>query len=291
VSGPGTPGADGTRRVTILEPMKAPLRRLRADYRTLTAPLRGLPSALIIGAQRSGTTSLFNYLVRHPDVLPPLGKEIHYFDLHYARGIKWYRGRFPYGYRLRRGALTLDASPYYLMHPQAPGRAARLLPEAKLVALLRNPVDRAFSHYQHEVRGGRETLSFGEAIEQEPERLAREEERLRADPGYYSFNHHRYSYTRRGQYVEQLRRWVEHFPRSRLLVLQSERLFRDPAAAIGAVQEFLGLRPHRGDSYEPFFQGEYDREIPLELKRRLVTYFEPYNRELFQWLGEEFDWS
>ena len=284
-------GAQGNQRPTIPEPMKVPLRRLRADYRTLTAPLRGLPSALIIGAQRSGSTSLFNYLVRHPDVLPPFGKEIHYFDLHYARGARWYRGRFPYRYRLRGGALTLDASPYYLMHPQAPVRAARLLSDAKLIALLRNPVDRAFSHYQHEVRDGRETLSFGEAIEREPERLAGEEERLCADPGYYSFNHHRYSYTRRGRYVEQLRRWVEHFPRSRLMVLQSEWLFRDPAAAIGAVQEFLGLRPHRDEAYEPFYQGKYDREMSPELRRKLVAYFDPYNRDLYQWLGEEFDWT
>ena len=284
-------GTGGNHRPTILETMKAPLRRVRGDYRTLTAPLRGLPSALIIGGQRCGTTSLFNYLARHPDVLPPLGKEIHYFDLHYARGVRWYRGRFPYRHRLRGGALTLDASPYYLVHPHAPERAERLLPDAKLVALLRNPVDRAFSHHQHEVRDGRETLSFAEAIDQEPERLAGEEERLRADPGYYSFNHHRYSYTRRGHYVEQLLRWVEHFPRSRLLVLQSERLFRDPAATIGAVQEFLGLRPHRGETYEPFLQGKYDREIPSELRLRLVTHFEPYNRALYQWLGEEFDWT
>ncbi|MBA2458078.1 MAG: sulfotransferase domain-containing protein [Gemmatimonadales bacterium] len=271
--------------------MKAPLRRLRGDYRTLTAPFRALPSALIIGAQKAGTTSLFNYLVRHPDVLPPRGKEIHYFDLHYDRGVRWYRGRFPYEYRLRGGALTLDASPYYMVHPLAPERAARLLPDAKLVALLRNPVDRAFSHFQHEVRGGRETLSFDEAIEKETERLAGEEVRLGADPGYYSFNHHRYSYVRRGQYVDQLRRWVEHFPRSRLLVLQSEWLFRDPAAATGAVQEFLGLSRHREGTYRPFLQGKYDREMAPGVRQRLVTHFEPYNRELYRWLGDEFDWS
>jgi hypothetical protein len=107
-----------------VEYLKRPLRRVRADYRLWTAGLRGMPSALIIGAQRSGTTSLFQYLARHPDVLPPLGKEIHYFDFHYARGINWYRGRFPYSHRLRRGALNLDASPYYLMHPLVPVRAA-----------------------------------------------------------------------------------------------------------------------------------------------------------------------
>jgi LPS sulfotransferase NodH len=280
-----------TANQSVAEIVKRPLRRLRADYRELTGPLRGLPSLLILGAQRSGSTSLFNYLVQHPDVLPPLGKEIHYFDLHYQRGLNWYRGRFPYAHRLRGGTLTLDASPYYLLHPLAPARAARLLPGVKLVALLRNPVERALSHYQHEVRGGREPLPFDSAIEHEIERLSGEEERLRSDPTYYSFNHHRYSYLRRGRYLEQLRRWVDNFPRSQLLVLQSERLFADPVAATAAVHEFLGVRPHRLEHYRPFLHGAYDRAMPADVRTRLVSYFEPLNRELFDWLGEEFDWT
>jgi hypothetical protein len=286
----GSMAGTESRRPTIPEMVKRPLRGLRAGYRELTGPLRGFPSVLIIGAQKSGTTSLFKYLVQHPDVLPPLIKEVHYFDFHYLRGVKWYRRHFPYSHQLR-GSLTLDASPYYLVHPLVPQRVLQLLPQVKLIALLRNPVDRALSHYQHEVRGGRESLSFAEAIEREPERLLGEEERLRNEPEYYSFNHHRYSYTRRGLYVEQLRRWVQHFPRSQLLVLQSESLFRDPAAATAAVHDFLGLRPHRLKQNTPFVQGGYDRSMPPELRARLVTYFEPYNRELFEWLGEEFDWA
>ncbi len=286
------PGSNRSVRAKIVDNVKRPLRRLRADYRQMTAPLRGLPSALIIGAQRSGTTSLFNYLVQHPDVREPLGKEIHYFDFHYSRGLSYYRGRFPYSHQLRRGALTLDATPYYLAHPLAPERAARLLPQVKLIAVLRNPVDRALSHYQHEVRGGRETLSFTEAIDQEAERLAGEEERLQNEPDYYSWNHHRYSYVRRGLYMQQLQRWLQYFPRPQLLVLQSEALFRDPPAAMAAVHRFLGLADHRLDRYDDRFQrGNYQRAMPEELKTRLTAYFEPHNRELFQWLDEEFDWS
>lgn len=273
-----------------LEVIKTPMRELRAGYRRLTGPLRGLPSALIIGAQRSGSTSLFNYLAQHPDVRTPLGKEIHYFDLHYARGVRWYRGRFPFAHRLRPPALTLDASPYYLAHPLAAERAHRLLPEVKLVALLRNPVERAFSHYQHEVRDGRESLSFAEALDREAARLEGEEERLRADPRYYSYNHHRFSYTRRGLYLEQLRRWTEWYPRAQLLVLQSEWLFREPAEASAAVYDFLGMRPHRLERYQPFYQGVYDRRIPADLRRGLAEYFEPHNRALYSWLGREFDW-
>jgi len=277
--------------MSALETVKLPLRRLRAEYRQLTGTLRGMPSALIIGTQKGGTTFLFDYLVQHPDVLPPLNKEIHYFDLNYARGVTWYRARFPYSYQLRGRAMTLDASPYYLAHPLVPQRVTGLLPGAKLIVLLRNPVDRAFSHYQHEVRGGRESLSFPQAIERESERLAGEEERLRQEPAYYSYNHHRYSYMLRGVYIEQLRRWAQHFPRSQLLVLQSEWLFRDPAAATVAVQGFLGLRPQRFERYEPSYQGNYERGMSADLRTRLAYYFEPYNRELYQWLGQEFDWT
>lgn len=276
--------------MSVLETVKGPLRRLRAEYHQITGPLRGLPSLLIIGAQKSGTTSLFSYLVQHPDVLASLRKEVHYFDFNYDRGVTWYRAHFPYAHQLRNGTLTLDASPYYLAHPLVPQRAARLLPDIKLIALLRNPVDRALSHYQHEVRGGRESLPFADAIDRESERLAGEEDRLRDEPGYYSLNHHRYSYTRRGLYIEQLRRWMEYFPRSQLLVLQSEWLFREPLAAIARVHHFLGLRPHPLDLDRPLRQGNYDRTMSPELRARLATYFEPYNRELYQWLGEEFDW-
>lgn len=284
-------GAEGESGPSLVESLKRPLRRLRADYHQLTAPLRGLPSAVIIGAQKSGTTSLFNYLAQHPDVLPPLGKEVHYFDLHYQRGLNWYRGRFPYARQLRRGLLTLDASPYYIVHPQVPKRVAELLPEARLIALLRNPVDRALSHYQHEVRAGREPLSFVDAIAQEADRLAGEEERLREDPSYYSYNHHRYSYTRRGLYLQQLRRWEECFPRSQLLVLQSEWLFREPVAATAAVHEFLELRPHRLERYKAFLPGNYEPGMPADVRNRLADYFEPHNRELYAWLGKEFDWT
>src|SRR5690606_38308146 len=286
-----TRGPEGTRFRTIGAALKRPLRRIRAGYRALTGSIRGLPSVLVIGTQRGGTTSLFNYLVQHPDVRPPLRKEVHYFDFNHARGPTWYRGCFPYSHRLRAGALTIDATPYYMMHPLAAQRAAALLPDVKLVALLRNPIDRALSHYQHEVRGGRESLPFAEALEREAERLAGHEERLRSDPRHYSWNHHRYAYIRRGLYLEQLQRWVRHFPPSQLLVLQSERLFRDPPSVTGEVYRFLGLRTHRLRSYETFLPGSYDRVMPSELRARLAEYFAPYNRALFDWLGEEFDWS
>jgi hypothetical protein len=177
------------------------------------------------------------------------------------------------------------------VHPLVPSRVAQLLPDVKLIAVLRNPVDRALSHHQHEFRDGRESLSFAEALDRESERLAGEEARLEREPHYYSYNHHRYTYVRRGLYLEQLRRWAQHFPRSQMLILQSERLFRDPVGTTALVHNFLGLPPHPLRVDQPFRQREYDRKLPGERRAQLAAFFEPHNRELFQWLGEEFDWA
>ena len=145
----------------------------------LSYPWRKLPDFLIVGVMKGGTTSLFRYLVRHPQVLPPFRKEIKYFDCNYINGQNWYQAHFPLKKKFVGGSkLTGEATPYYIFHPQAPMRIAEALPEAKIIILLRNPIDRAYSHYQHMVRVGREPLSFEEAIAAEPERLAGEAEKI-----------------------------------------------------------------------------------------------------------------
>ena len=113
-------GTEREPRPSMVQVLKRPLRQLRGGYRRITSPFRALPSVLLIGTQKGGSTSLFNYLIQHPDVKPPLGKEVHYFDLHYASGVSWYRGRFPYRAQVGRG-LTLDASPVLHAAPARPG--------------------------------------------------------------------------------------------------------------------------------------------------------------------------
>src|SRR5215208_8528317 len=141
---------------TIPEPARVVLRNAIWTYGKATAKLRPLPDFLILGAQKAGTTALYAYLRWHPQITGPSFKEVSFFDRHYARGERWYRAHLP----MRRSSIVGEASPSYLFHPLAPERVAQMLPNARLVALLRNPVDRAFSHYQHEVALGREPLSF-----------------------------------------------------------------------------------------------------------------------------------
>jgi hypothetical protein len=182
-----------------------------------------------------------------------------------------------------------EASPSYLFHPLAPERVAELVPEAKLIALVRNPVDRAFSHYQHEVALGREPLSFEDALDAEDERLRGEEERMRADPAYFSHAWWNYTYRARGRYAEQLERWLAVFPRDRLLVVPSEDLLLAPEGTHARVLDFLGVERHRLDSYPRVFEREYDPMKP-ETRSRLAEEFAEPNRRLYELLGRDLGW-
>ncbi|GAB3245025.1 sulfotransferase [Kineosporia babensis] len=218
-----------------------------------TAGLRPLPDFLVIGTKRGGTTSLWNYLLSHPGVLPmfpsPLNiKSPHYFYWHYANGPLWYRSHFastPTRTVLSRlrGAPTRtgEASPNYLYDPRVPARAAELLPTAKVIMLLRDPAERAYSHYKERVRAGVEDLSFEDALAAEPGRLAGEAEKMQADPYYYSRPYDYYAYQDRGVYAPQIERWQQQVPAERLLILRSEDFYDEPATVFNQVTRFLEL--------------------------------------------------
>jgi hypothetical protein len=173
-------------------------------------------------------------------VVPPLRKEVHYFDLNHGRGEAWYRAHFG---RVGEAGLNLDSSPYYLFHPAVPRRMYALLPDAKLIVLLRDPVRRAYSHYWHERAKGRETLEFEDAVRAEPERIAAADARLADGSLDRSEDHQHYSYLARGRYVEQLERWLALYPRERFHCVRFEDLVQDPLACLNGTLAFLGLPP------------------------------------------------
>jgi hypothetical protein len=221
-------------------------------------------------------------------VTGPSWKEVSFFDRHYTRGEAWYRGNFPN--LLRARGLVGEASPSYLFHPLAPERVSRLIPETKLIALVRNPVDRAFSHYQHEVALGREPLSFEQALEAEDDRLRGEEERLLADPAYFSHPWWNYTYRARGLYAEQLERWLGEFPREQLLILPSDDLLLEPGRAHARVLEFLGAPRHRLESYPRVFERQYE-PMSSDTRARLASEFDEPNRRLYELIGRDLGWS
>jgi hypothetical protein len=246
------------------------------------------PHFLIIGAQRCGTTSLFEYLATHPDIAPPSVKEIHFFDAEYNKGEAWYRAQFP---APRNGCMTGEATPYYLFHPHAPKRVWDWNPNIKLIVLLRNPVDRAHSHYHHEVRLGTETSDFEAALRMEPQRLHGQVECILADEDYYSFNHNHFSYLSRGLYVQQLKAWrVSGFAQEQFLILKSEDLYQAPWTVYDKVTDFLGIRrcPLKNDLQHN--KGTY-RPLRSDLRQRLLKYFRRYNELLYEYVGRDFGWE
>ena len=271
----------------VPEPVRKVARNAVWTFGRLTARRRPLPDFLVIGAQKAGTTALYAYLRWHPGIAGPSWKEVSFFDRHWWRGEAWYRGQFP----LRAGErLVGEASPGYLFHPLAPERARSLVPEAKLVALLRDPVDRAYSQYQHEVALGREPLSFEDALAAEDERLVGEVERLIEDPRAFSRAWWDHTYTARGRYAEQLERWLDAFPSEQLLVVRTEDLGERPAETYGSILAFLGAEPHQLPDYPRVFDRDYE-PMRAETRAALAATFAGPNRRLEALLGRELRWS
>ena len=256
--------------------------RRRIDETTArrSAAARALPDFLIIGAQKSGTSSLFRWLRQHPQVVTTgRENETHYFTRNHERGEDWYRSHFPRRAELDAAdgtrRITGEKTPLYLHDPDVPARAAALVPDARLVAVLREPTARAVSHYRMTLAKGYERLDAAAAIDAEPERLAaaaaKGPEALRAA--------YRFAYVGRGRYAEQLDRWLAEYPASQLLVLRAEDLWREPQAGFDRVTAFLDL-----DRFEPDFvhanRAKRGVVVPAGVRARLDAAFVEPNRDL-----------
>lgn len=253
------------------------------DVRAVTAP-----DFVIIGTQRGGTTSLHAYLRAHPDIQTPAKKEIHFLTDRFERGADWYLGQFPAA--VPNGTLVGEATPYALYHPLAPQRLQNVAPETKVIVLLRNPADRAYSHYLHESGRGHEPLSFEDAMAAEPGRLRRLEERLASGELLVSDVHKRASYLERGRYARQLDRWLSVFPREQLLILRSEDLYADPASTTTQVTDFLGLPPLTGDAFSTH-NATAGPPMRRETRDRLMREFAADNARLADLLGWDPGWT
>ena len=283
----------------VPRPVQPVARRLYLEVGPATSRYRMDPSFLVIGGQRCGTTTIFKSLAEHPQVMrPPVEKGTDYYTLHHSRGLDWYRGHFPLAAPAARrtrhvgGPVAFEACTYYLFHPFAMERIAADYPGIKLVAMLRDPVGRAYSAYKHELARGFETeTDFGRALELEDERLEGELERMAADPDYESIAHRHHAYQRRGRYAEQLARVLEHFDAEQLHVMESESFFADPAAEFGRLLNFLGLRPWLPASGFAQHNARPGAPMPEGARTRLEAYYAPLDTELAQITGRMPSWS
>lgn len=279
---------------------RSQLARARVEARTRTGRFRALPDFLVIGAQRCGTSSLYKYLEAHPNVVASIRKEIEYFSTEYDQGESWYRAHFPLRSRLwamsKLSGVTpvcFEATPDYLLDPRAAPRAKEMLPDAKIVVLLRDPVERAFSHYHHNLRYNLEPLTFDEALDAEPERLSGELERIAADPFYKALPLRRHSYVARGLYAGQLRPWLQAYGDA-VSIIPSAGLFEDTSGRLADLCRFVGVPPHAQREYRNYSYTSHPAPkaaMTDAARKRLAERFAEPNRELFELIGRDFGWN
>lgn len=268
-----------------------------------TAGDRPLPDFLIIGCKRGGTTSLFNYLVQHPGILRmyPLSrglKSTDYFFKRRGHSVRWYRSHFPserYRNRLRSKlgyrALAGEASPYYVWDPRVAAKVRDVAPDVKCILLLRDPVKRAWSHYQERRENHVEPLTFAQAIEAEDARLEGELEAMLADSEYYSETHDFYSYRRRGDYAPQIRNWLDNFPREQLLIIYAEDLYRNTAETFGQVCDFLDLPRVAMATTEGYNSMPGSRDVPPpDVVEALRDFYGPLQADVEALVGRPAPW-
>ncbi|WP_295661581.1 sulfotransferase [uncultured Nocardioides sp.] len=284
-------------RTAAPHPVKTLGRAVSTRVGTVTSSRRQLPSFILVGAQRAGTTSFFRALQSHPLVHSAnYHKGVNYFDVNYDKGPAWYQGHFPTTASLLRRTrdvsgdpVTFEASGYYMFHPRAAERMARDLPDVRILMMLRDPVERAYSAWKHELARGFETESFERALELEEDRLAGEVERMCADDAYQSSRHRHQAYRLRGQYDEQLLRLRGFFPADRIHVIESESFFEQPETTYGGVLDFLQLPRTMPDRFDRW-NGRPSSPMPDSTREALHEHFAPHDRALAELLGREPAW-
>ena len=270
------------------KPADAAKNFLPSTWRLATQRFRHLPTTVIVGAQKAGTTQLYAYLVTHPRCFEAAKKEVDYFSKHSQRSVAWYRSRFPLAFRVaRKQGHVMEASPSYLPTPSALRQMRQVLPKTRVIVLLRDPVSRAFSHYQHRKTRHLEQRSFAQCVAEEiranefPAELG-VAMRPNAAPML--------GYVARGYYALQLELLLKIFPRNKVLLMDSASLFQDTSAACERVFDFMGLDRFDVEPTKIYNRGYYQEIIDPQVAAQLREHYRPYDDLLAEVIGQPFAW-
>ncbi|WP_062047156.1 sulfotransferase [Bacillus sp. JCM 19034] len=238
------------------------------------------PSYLIIGAQKCGTTSLYHYLIQHPQINPTkTRREIHFFDTKfYGKGIEWYKNQFIHSPNM----ITGEATPRYLYNAIVPERVYKHFPNIKLIILLRNPVERAFSQYKMEFEKEKKRLRYNDTEKYSFDSII--------EAGLHNHNNRWIDYLERGIYSKQIKRWLKYYPIEQFHIIKSEQFFRNPKSSYKRVLRFLDIEEFQLNDYKRYQKSQTAINMNPNTKRKLQAFYEPYNKELNELLGRKFDW-
>ncbi len=258
---------------------------LKRHFFAITGPWRVLPNLIVIGAVRSGTTSLFHYFNEHPCMTSSSYDELGFFDSNFELGLNWYKSHFPTKFHKQKiiskfkKFYTYDVTPFYIWNENAAKRILDTLPNTKLIALLRNPIDRAYSNYQLSVRDD-EKQSFEEVIKKE----------MKQGKNFKTKAYGLQNYLARGIYVNQLEKWYKLFPKKNILVISTDELKKDPENTLNSMFQFLDIPKYKVKNLKKHNKENY-KSMNNETRKFLVDFFKEDNKKLFKLIGKKFDWD
>lgn len=265
-------------------------------FRVLTSPIRIFPDFIIIGGIKCGTTSLYNYMIQHPNIYPALRKETKFFDIDYNLGMNWYKPNFPINIKkyfvknlLKQKFITGEATAAYFHHPLVSKRIFEKIPKIKLIILLRNPIDRAYSDFNMRTRAKMENLSFEKVVEKEIA-LIEKGENLLENLEFQDYFFHFKPYLSRGHYFDQLQRWYEFFPKDQIQILITEELEANPDIILRQIFKFLELSDFKIKNLKKQNIGNY-KKMNQEIRKLLIEYFKSHNQKLYKFLGRDLSWD
>lgn len=266
----------------------------KRHFHYITSPFRILPDFFVIGVVRSGTTSLFHYLGQHPCIRSSAYDEIGYFDDNFHLGENWYRSLFPTIFTKNKilkehGKFrTYDVTPFYIYNPLVVERIKTYSPNSKIIACIRNPIDRAYSNYMIELQDGDTELSFEDRIQPEIELI--NDKKIKLDNNAFLVNTYYDNIIARGFYADQLRYWYQAFPKNQLLMVSSEELSKNTHNTLNEIFNFLDLPNTEINDISKKNKREYSA-MKKETREFLTKLYKPYNEKLYNLIDRKFDWD
>ena len=270
-------------------------------YRKMTSRLRQLPDFIIIGAGRAGTTALYSYLIQHPLIAAASTDnnesvaDLHFFEYIISNNIQWYKSHFPILFsksnKHKNSFITGEYTSTYMYHPDVPKRIFNLLPKIKLIVILRNPIDKAYSTYQQQFRFGEYTTSFEDTINAEFRRIDLNKDFPELNSNNYDFeNFVAQNIIRHGIYADYLETWLKIFDRKQILILNSDDLKKSTKETLRRVFNFLNVSDYDIKDTSQVNVGKYPT-INKITRKKLIEFFKPHNQRLNKLLDTEFNWN
>ena len=254
----------------------------------ITSSMRVLPDCIVIGVGRSGTTSLYHYLGQHPCITKSAYDELGFFDDNYHLGVSWYRSMFPTKFHKKKiikkfgKFMTYDVTPFYIYNQKVPKRIQETIPNSKIIVILRNPIDRAYSNYFL----GKQEKKFEDIINYEKKIIDNIDKTDEKE--YYRFVHS--SLLARGFYAEQLEKWYKVFSKEQIFIIKSEEFANDTQKIMNDVFQFLELKNFNIQDTSKKNKKHYE-PMKNETRKDLIEYFRPHNEKLYELIGRDFGWE